>query len=69
MSTAFESQKMKDSKKEFVRYHTSNVDGEPINDIQLSVIGQNWFSWCNFLVLNQGINQNDVESVCQDEEE
>jgi hypothetical protein len=33
MSEAFESQEMKDGKQEFVANHSSNVDGEPIDDI------------------------------------
>lgn len=60
---------MKDGEQEFVTYHGGNVDGKPINDIQSSIVGQLWSSWLNFLVLDEGINQNDVDSVSQDEEE
>lgn len=60
---------MKDGEQEFVGYHGGNVDGKPINDVQSSIVGQLWSTRGNFLVLDEGINQNDVASVCQDEEE
>lgn len=69
VSEEFESHKMKDGEQEFVTYHGGNVDSKPINDVQSSIVSQLWFSWSNFFVLDKGINQNDVDTVGQDEEE